>query len=134
LPEHILYAVINLERPLFNAVTQSLNLDPQAVLQALETRLGRHFYGFNNRPIKMSESLRILLANALKQAHAERRRLLEASDLFIAIFKDRESFPVALLQKLGASRELVIEEIQNQVRGRDEPDSRTQPDQRGHRS
>ena len=38
-PEHILISIAEVERPLFNGVMESLNLDPQTVLQVLETKL-----------------------------------------------------------------------------------------------
>ena len=39
-PEHIFSALAEIERPLFNEVMQSLNIDPQTVLQAVDAQLG----------------------------------------------------------------------------------------------
>ena len=90
-PEHVLVAIAEVERPFFNEVMQSLNLDPQVVLQALETKLGQRDY--LGRGMKMAESLRTLLSNALKHSHEHGRRLIESTDLFVALFKDVHSFP-----------------------------------------
>src|SRR5215470_10581124 len=109
-PEHLLVSISEIERPFFNEVMQSLNLDPQVVIQALETKLGQREY--LGRGIKMSESFRSLLSNALKHSHERGRRLIESTDLFVAIFKDTHGFPVDLLRRLGADREMVMQKIQ----------------------
>jgi ATP-dependent Clp protease ATP-binding subunit ClpC len=121
-PEHVMIAIAEVERPFFNEVMQSLNLDPQVVLQALETKLGQRDY--LGRGMKMSESLRTLLSNALKHAHERGRRNIESTDLFVALFKDPHSFPVELLRRLGADREIVMQKIQTRVRSHEEKEER----------
>src|ERR1051325_9935095 len=103
-PEHVFTSIAEVERPFFNEVMQSLNLDPQVVLQALETKLSQRDY--LGRGMKISEALRTLLSNALKHAHERARRLIESTDLFYALFKDMHSFPSELLRRLGADREM----------------------------
>ena len=113
-PEHLLISIAEVERPIFNEVMQSLNLEPQVVLQGLETKLGQGEYlGLG---MKLSESCRTLLSNALKHAHERGRRNMASTDLFVALFKDRHSIPVKLLKHLGADRELVIQKIETRVR------------------
>jgi ATP-dependent Clp protease ATP-binding subunit ClpA len=121
-PEHVLLSIAEVERPFFNEVMQSLNLDPQVVLQALETKLAQRDY--IGRGMKMSESLRTLLANALKHAHERGRRNIESTDLFVALFKDMHSFPVELLRRLGADREMVMQKIQTRVRSHEEKEEK----------
>ncbi|HEX5735965.1 MAG TPA: ATP-dependent Clp protease ATP-binding subunit [Blastocatellia bacterium] len=121
-PEHVLIAIAEVERPFFNEVMQSLNLDPQVVLQAVETKLGQRDY--LGRGIRMGESLRTLLSNALKHAHERGRRLIESTDLFVALFKDVHSFPVELLRRLGADREMVMQKIQTRVRSHEEKEEK----------
>jgi ATP-dependent Clp protease ATP-binding subunit ClpC len=120
--EHVLVSIAETERPFFNEVMQSLNLDPQVVLQALETKLGQREY--LGRSIKMSESFRTLLSNALKHSHERGRRLIESTDLFVAIFKDAHGFPVELLKRLGADREMVMQKIQTRVRSHEEKEEK----------
>jgi ATP-dependent Clp protease ATP-binding subunit ClpA len=115
-------SIAEIERPIFNEVMQSLNLDPQVVLQALETKLGQRDY--LGRGIKMGDSLRTLLSNALKYAHERGRRLIESSDLFVAVFKDVHSYPVDLLRRLGADREMVMQKIQTRVRSHEEKEEK----------
>jgi ATP-dependent Clp protease ATP-binding subunit ClpA len=121
-PEHVFLSIAEVERPFFNEVMQSLNLDPQVVLQALETKLGQRDY--LGRGMKISESLRTLLSNALKHAHERGRRLIESTDLFVAMFKDVHSFPVELLRRLGADREMVTQKIQTRVRSHEEKEEK----------
>src|SRR5215210_6787945 len=121
-PEHVLTSIAEVERPFFNEVMQSLNLDPQVVLQALETKLSQRDY--LGRGMKISEALRTLLSNALKQAHERGRRLIESPDLFVALFKDVHSFPVELLRRLGADREIVMQKIQTRVRSHEEKEEK----------
>ena len=104
--EHVFVSIVELERPLFNEVMQSLNVDPQAVIQALET--GLHQREYTGRAIKMSEPLRRLLQNALMHSREQKRRLIESTDPFYALFADAHSYPVRLLRRLGADREMVI--------------------------
>jgi len=121
-PEHVLVGLAESERPFFNEVMQSLNLDPQVVIQALEVKLSQRDY--LGRGIKMSDSLRTLLSNALKHAHERGRRSIDSTDLFVALFRDMNGFPVELLRRLGADREMVIQKIQTRVRTHEEKEER----------
>ena len=58
-PEHLFLSIAEIERPFFNEVMQSLNLDPQVVIQSLETKLDQRDY--LGRGMKISEPLRTLL-------------------------------------------------------------------------
>jgi ATP-dependent Clp protease ATP-binding subunit ClpC len=121
-PEHVLLSIAEVERQFFNEVMQSLNLDPQVLLQSLETKLSQRDY--LGRGMKISEAMRTLLQNSLKQAHERGRRLIESHDLFVALFKDVHSYPVDLLRRLGADREMVMQKIQTRVRSHEEKEEK----------
>lgn len=121
-PEHVFVSIAEVERQFFNEVMQSLNLDPQTVLQQLETKLSQRDY--LGRGMKISEALRTLLSNALKHAHERGRRLIESHDIFVALFKDVHSFPVEMLRRLGADREMVMQKIQTRVRSHEEKEEK----------
>jgi ATP-dependent Clp protease ATP-binding subunit ClpA len=121
-PEHVFISVSAVERQFFNEVMQSLNIDPQLVLQALETKLSQRDY--LGRGMKMSDPLRTLLSNALKHSYEHGRRLIESGDLFVALFKDTHGYPVELLRRLGADREMVMQKIQTRVRHHEEKEER----------
>ena len=62
--EHVLLSFARTEPAFFDAVLQSLSLDPQVVLETLEKQFSRYEdKGNKGRAIKMSESFRILLSN-----------------------------------------------------------------------
>src|SRR5258706_6868553 len=88
-PEHLFISIAEVERPFFNEVMQSLNLDPQVVIQALETKLDQRDY--LGRGMKISEPMRTLLSNALKHSREQGRRLIEATDLFYARSEEHTS-------------------------------------------
>jgi ATP-dependent Clp protease ATP-binding subunit ClpA len=115
-------SIAEVERPFFNEVMQSLNLDPQVVIQALETKLDQRDY--LGRGMKISEPLRTLLSNALKHSREQGRRLIEATDLFYALFTDTHSYPVELLRRLGADREMVMQKIATRVRSHEEKEEK----------
>ncbi len=121
-PEHLLVSIAEVERPFFNEVMQSLNLDPQVVIQALETKLDQRDY--LGRGMKISEPLRTLLSNALKHSREQGRRLIESTDLFYALFTDTHSYPVELLRRLGADREMVMQKIATRVRSHEEKEEK----------
>jgi ATP-dependent Clp protease ATP-binding subunit ClpC len=121
-PEHLFISVAEVERPFFNEVMQSLNLDPQVVIQALETKLDQRDY--LGRGMKISEPMRTLLSNALKHSREQGRRLIEATDLFYALFGDTHSYPVELLRRLGADREMVMQKIATRVRSHEEKEEK----------
>jgi len=121
-PEHLFISITEVERPFFNEVMQSLNLDPQVVIQALETKLDQRDY--LGRGMKISEPLRTLLSNALKHSREQGRRLIEATDLFYALFGDTHSYPVELLRRLGADREMVMQKIATRVRSHEEKEEK----------
>src|SRR5262249_51937885 len=108
-PEHVLLSIAEVDCQIFSEVMQGLNLDPQVVLQSLESVLSKRDY--RGRVTRISESTRLLLQNALMQPHHGGRRLIEARDIFVALFKDVHSYPVELLGQLGADRDAVIQKI-----------------------
>src|SRR5688572_18185916 len=117
-PEHVFVALSDLERNFFNELMQSLNVDPQTVASSLEQRLtAREYLG---RGMRMSDQLRILLKNALDRARQRGRRTIDATDIFFALFQDRNSAPVDILRRLGAEPEIVQEKISQRVRSREE--------------
>jgi ATP-dependent Clp protease ATP-binding subunit ClpA len=121
-PEHVFLSVAHVERPFFNEVMQSLNLDPQVVVQALETKLDQRDY--LGRGMRMSDTLRALLSNALKHSREQGRRLIESTDLFYALFADAHSYPVELLRRLGTDRDMVMQKIATRVRSHEEKEEK----------
>ena len=109
-PEHVLLAIAAVEGELFDEVMQSLKLDPQIVRQSLETGFSERDYPGPGMAISIAT--RALLQNALRLAHEGNRRKIESRDLFVAFFKDLNSYPATLLHRPDADVEMVIQKIQ----------------------
>jgi ATP-dependent Clp protease ATP-binding subunit ClpA len=122
-PEHIFASILDLERNFFNEVMQSLNVDPQAVVNELDSRLAipKQYAG---KRVKLADSTRDLLTAGLRRARQSGRHTIDSTDLFQALFEDRSSTPVGILRKFGAEPELVVEKIATRVRNREEKEDR----------
>lgn len=122
-PEHIFVSISEIERPFFNEVMQSLNVDPQAVMNELDSRLAVSKQ-YTGKRVKLSDSTRELLTAGLRRARQAGRNTIDAVDLFQALFDDRNSTPVGILRKFGAEPESVVEKIATRVRSREEKEDR----------
>src|SRR5262249_43286409 len=122
-PEHIFVALTDVERPFFNEVMQSLNVDPQAVVNEIDTKLAvpKQYTG---KRVKLADSTRELLTAGLRRARQNGRHTIEASDLFQALFDDRNGASVGILRKFGAEPEVVVEKISSRLRSREEKEDR----------
>lgn len=122
-PEHIFASILDIERMFFNEVMQSLNVDPQAVINELESKLTLPKQ-YTGKRVKLSDATRELLTAGLRRARQAGRNTIEATDLFQALFEDRNSTPVGILRKFGAEPELVVEKISTRLRSREEKEDR----------
>lgn len=122
-PEHIFASILDVERSFFNEIMQSLNVDPQAVINELDTRLAipKQYAG---KRVKLADSTRDLLTAGLRRARQSGRHTIDAIDLFQALFEDRTSTPVTILRKFGAEPDLVVEKIATRMRNREEKEDR----------
>jgi ATP-dependent Clp protease ATP-binding subunit ClpC len=110
-PEHIFIVIAEVERPFFNEVMESLNVDPQVVINELDSKLAvpKQYTG---KRIKLTDSTRELLTAGLRQARKGGRLTIEAYDLFQALFDDRnDRTSVRILRKFSAEPEIVLEKI-----------------------
>src|SRR5436190_948782 len=109
-PEHIFAALGEIERPLFNEVMQSLNIDPVTVMQAVDSQLtvAKQYVGSK---LKLLDETKSIFNAAWARAKQRRRETIESIDLFVAMFQDRSNFPVEVMQKLGAPADIVLDKI-----------------------
>ncbi len=122
-PEHIFLALTEVEKNLFNDVMQSLNLDPQAVLNEFNGRLG-HQRQYVGRRMKLHDSTRNLLSAAMMRARKGGRQTIESVDLFASMFEDQESASVSVLKQFGAEAQEVVEKITSRVKTREEKEAK----------
>jgi ATP-dependent Clp protease ATP-binding subunit ClpA len=121
--EHILLGFIEVERSLFNEVMQSLNLDPEIVIHALNDQLSiaRQYVG---RGMRLHSTGRTILRMAYDRARQMGRKEIESVDLFVALFQAREGIPVELVRRMGADADIVLKKILTRVRTREESEER----------
>src|ERR687883_1877149 len=117
--EHILEALANEEPDMFNATMRDLALDPQMVKMVIEKRLesSRQHVG---KGFKIAPETTDLFKRAMERARAQGRKVIEATDIFLALSQDERGLFVEVLRNLGASPEAVIENVRTRVHIREQ--------------
>ncbi|OYT73581.1 MAG: hypothetical protein CFK52_01275 [Chloracidobacterium sp. CP2_5A] len=122
-PEHIFLALTEVERPLINEIMQSLNLDPQAIRNALDGRLSiqRQFVG---KRMKLHDATRDILNKAMRRARQSGRQAIDSTDLLISLFQDEDGVTASVLKQFGADPQDVIERVGSRLKSREEREAR----------
>ncbi|MGQ9896019.1 MAG: AAA family ATPase [Acidobacteriota bacterium] len=122
-PEHIFLALTEVERPLINEIMQSLNLDPQAIRNALDGRLSiqRQFVG---KRMKLHDATRDILNKAMRRARQNGRQAIDSTDLLISLFQDEDGVTASVLRQFGAEPQEVIERVGMRLKSREEREAR----------
>ena len=105
-PEHLLKAIMELERSLFDKAMSELNVEPIVVVESLQSRMegcSRYVEG----RVEMSTALRTVLSNALKRAHEDGRRMIESEDLLAVLYKGKRSLVERLTRGEGLLRRVL---------------------------
>jgi ATP-dependent Clp protease ATP-binding subunit ClpC len=122
-PEHIFLALTEVERPLINEIMQSLNLDPQAIRNALDGRLSiqRQFVG---KRMKLHDATRDILNKAMRRARQNGRQTIDSTDLLISLFQDEDGVTASVLRQFGADPQEVVERVGMRLKFREEREAR----------
>jgi ATP-dependent Clp protease ATP-binding subunit ClpA len=117
--EHILEALANEEPDMFNATMRDLALDPQMVKMVIEKRLesSRQHVG---KGFKIAPETTDLFKRAMERARAQGRKVIEATDIFLALSQDERGLFVEVLKNLGANTEAVVENVRSRVHLREQ--------------
>ncbi|MDT5273000.1 MAG: ATP-dependent Clp protease ATP-binding subunit ClpC [Acidobacteriota bacterium] len=117
--EHILDALSKEEADLFNQTMRDLALDPRAVLIVIEKRLesSRQHVG---KGFKIAPDTTDLFKRAMERARAQGRKVIEATDIFLALSQDERGLFVEVLRNLGANPEAVVENVRARVHIREQ--------------
>ena len=113
--EHIFLAFAQVEWDLFSQVMRDLELNPHAVLQALEEHLNM-VPAFAGREIRVSAASKLVFKLALHHASRAGRQTIEAADLFSAIFEESQGIPVSIMRRHGVEPELLVSRISSHMR------------------
>jgi ATP-dependent Clp protease ATP-binding subunit ClpA len=113
--EHIFLAFAQVEWDLFSQVMRDLELNPHAVLQALEEHLNI-IPAFAGREMRVSAASKLVFKLALHHASRAGRQTIEAADLFSAIFEESQGIPVSIMRRHGVEPELLVSRISSHMR------------------
>jgi ATP-dependent Clp protease ATP-binding subunit ClpA len=118
--EHILNALASEEADLFNSTMRDLSLDPRSVRVLIEKRLENSRYQNVNKGVRIAPETIELFKKAMERARAQGRKIIEATDLFMALSQDENSALMGVLRNLGANPEMVVEQVRARVRTREQ--------------
>jgi ATP-dependent Clp protease ATP-binding subunit ClpA len=113
--EHIFLAFAQVEWDLFSQVMRDLELNPHAVLQSLEEHLNT-VPAFAGRDLRVAAAAKLVFKLALHHASRAGRQVIEAPDLFSAIFEESQGIPVSIIRRHGIEPELLVSRISNRMR------------------
>ena len=85
--EHICLAYVQVEWDMFGQLMRDLKVNPHLILHALEDQM-RHLRVAPGRELRVAPATKILFKLATLNATRAGRHVVEASDLFTAIFED----------------------------------------------
>jgi len=113
--EHIFLAFAQVEWDMFSQVMRDLDLNPHAILQALEEHL-KMVPAFSERDTRVAPATKLLFKLAFHHASRAGRQAIEAVDLFSAIFEESQGVPVSIIKRHGVEPELLVSRIATRVR------------------
>jgi ATP-dependent Clp protease ATP-binding subunit ClpA len=113
--EHLFLGFAQVEWDLFSQVMRDLELNPHAILQALEEHLNM-VPAFAGRDMKVAPATKLVFKLAFHHASRAGRQMIEAGDLFSAIFEESQGVPVSIIRRHGVEPELLVSRVSNRLR------------------
>ncbi len=113
--EHLLVAFAQSEWDLFSQLMRDLDLNPHTILHAAETELMRQ-PAHNARELRVTPASKLVFKLAHHYATRAGEQPLESTDVFAALFEDREGVPAAIMRRAGADPEWLVSRIRARVR------------------
>ncbi|HWW88398.1 MAG TPA: ATP-dependent Clp protease ATP-binding subunit [Vicinamibacterales bacterium] len=113
--EHIFLAFAQVEWDMFAEVMRELELNPHAILQAIEEYL-HMMPSFPGQDVRVSPATKLVFKLGLLQAGRSGRQTIEAVDLFSAVFEETGGVPVSILRRHGVEPDLLVSRLSARVR------------------
>ena len=113
--EHVCLAFAQVEWDMFGQVMRDLELNPHEILQALEEHL-RLLPNVPGRDLRVAPSTKLLFKLALLHASRSGRHMIEATDLFSAIFEETQGIPVSIIRRHGIEPETLVSRLATRMR------------------
>ena len=108
--EHIFLAFAQVEWDMFAEVMRDIELNPHAILQAIEEHL-HMMPSFAGRELRVSPATKLVFKLALHHASRAGRQTIEAADLFSAVFEETQGVPVSILRRHGVEPEVLVSRL-----------------------
>jgi ATP-dependent Clp protease ATP-binding subunit ClpA len=113
--EHIFLAFAQVEWDMFAEVMRDVELNPHAILQAIEEHL--HIMpSFAGRELRVSPATKLVFKLALHHGSRAGRQTIEAADLFSAVFEETQGVPVSILRRHGVEPEVLTNRLNTKMR------------------
>ena len=113
--EHIFLAFAQVEWDTFAAVMQDVELNPHAILQAVEEHL-HMMPAFAGRELRVSPATKLVFKLALHHASRAGRQTIEAVDLFSAVFEETQGVPVSIIRRYGVEPDVLVSRLNTRMR------------------
>ncbi|OGL44869.1 MAG: hypothetical protein A2W05_03240 [Candidatus Schekmanbacteria bacterium RBG_16_38_10] len=117
--EHLFLALAEVEKSLFFEVMTELRVDPTILIHALNQHLSISNV-YSGEDMKVLPNTKNIFKQALDDVQSSGRKVIEATDLLMAIFQDVHAMPAKIIKSLGVEPSILVEKIINRVRTREE--------------
>jgi ATP-dependent Clp protease ATP-binding subunit ClpC len=113
--DHLFLAFAQVEWDTFAEVMRDIDLNPHAVLQAMEEHL--HLApSFAGRELRVAPATKLVFKLALHHASRAGRQSIEAVDLLLAVFEETQGTPVSILKRHGIEPEVLTSRLNTRMR------------------
>jgi ATP-dependent Clp protease ATP-binding subunit ClpA len=113
--EHFFLAFAQVEWDLFSAIMHDVELNPHTILQAIEEHL-QMMPSFAGRELRVSPSSKLVFKLALHHASRAGRQVIEAVDVFSAVFEETQGVPVSILRGHGIEPGVLMTRLDARMR------------------
>jgi ATP-dependent Clp protease ATP-binding subunit ClpA len=113
--EHLFIAFSQREETFFQEVMREIDLDPRVILKQVDQCLASSVE-YMGAGMRVTSGTKNILKLAWREAQHFGRKLIEASDLFVAFFQDEGSIPVRILSEMGVDSDRVLKTVTLKVR------------------
>ena len=117
--EHLFLALAEVEKSLLFEVMTELRVDPTIIIHALNQHLSISNV-YSGEEMKILPNTKNIFKQALDDVHRSGRKVIETTDLLMAIFQDTHAMSAKILRSLGVEPSILVEKITHRVRTREE--------------
>jgi ATP-dependent Clp protease ATP-binding subunit ClpA len=113
--EHLFLAFAQVEWDTFAEVLRDSHLNPHTALESIEDHLRRMPRSLGSE-LRVAPPTKLVFKIALHYAGSTGRQVIEAADVFSAVFEDSQSVPVSILRRHGVEPEALVSRLASRMR------------------